>query len=393
MRIILVDSSLFTPPYDLHLGEGLAAIGNEVELVGRKLRQGENTSSESVRFSPFFYRLSDPLRDSRVFGRSLKLAELPLDAIRFVRHVRRLRPDVVHFQWLSIPLIDRWIVDRLRTMGIKVVLTVHDTTPLNDAASSIAQLLGWRQVLQRFDTLIVHTETSRRRLLEMGVTVPVSVVPHGLLHFGEPEQRNRGENIILFFGSIKPYKGLDLLLHAFEQMRIPAKLRVVGAPRDKAPYLAILANMQKRDCVELDFRFFDNQEIPSLMANASLVVFPYRLIDGSGALLTALAYRKPFIATGVGMFKELAGESSPSLVPAGDIDSLASRMDEALTDLSRFQQISDRIRESIPGWKEIAGLTVEAYGAVGKRSAGTPGPQPRATLDRLAKPTNSKSQD
>jgi len=366
MRIVLVDSSLFTPPYDLHLGEGLTALGHEVELVGRKLRKNESASSETVRFSPFFYRLSDPLRDSWAFGRSLKLAELPLDAIRFVNHVRRLRPDVVHFQWLSIPLIDYWIVNRIKAMGIKVVMTVHDTTPLNDAARSVAQLFGWRQVLQRFDLLIVHTETSRRRLLEMGVTVPISIIPHGLLKFGEPVQKSRDENVLLFFGSIKHYKGLDLLLQAFERMRIPARLRVVGAPRDPAPYWEILKSMKKRDFVELDFRFFDSQETPSLMADASLVVFPYRLIDGSGALLTALAYGKPFIATDVGMFKELAGESSPSLVPVGDVDALASRLDEALMDLPRFQKISDRIRQSIPGWKEIAAMTVEAYIASGK---------------------------
>jgi hypothetical protein len=66
MRIVLVDSSLFTPPYDLRLGE--------------------------------------------------RLAELPLDAIRFVSHVRRLRPDAVHFQWLSIQLIDLWIVNRLKNV-------------------------------------------------------------------------------------------------------------------------------------------------------------------------------------------------------------------------------------------------------------------------------------
>jgi glycosyltransferase involved in cell wall biosynthesis len=297
------------------------------------------------------------------------LAELSVDAVRFVGHIRRLKPDVVHFQWLSIPLIDHWIVSRLKAMGIKVVLTVHDTTPLNDAARSVAQLFGWRQALQRFDRLIVHTETSRRRLVEMGVTVPISTIPHGLLCFGEPVPKSRDENVILFFGSVKHYKGLDLLLQAFERIRIPAKLRVVGAPRDPTPYLEILARMKKRDCVELDFRFFDNQEIPGLMADASLVAFPYRLIDGSGALLTALAYRKPFIASDVGMFRELAGESSPSLVPAGDVDALASRMDEALTDLPRFQQISDRIRESIPSWKEIAALTLEAYGATGKATS------------------------
>jgi glycosyltransferase involved in cell wall biosynthesis len=203
----------------------------------------------------------------------------------------------------------------------------------------------------------------------MGVTVPVSIIPHGLLQFGEPVQKSRDENVLLFFGSIKHYKGLDLLLQAFERMRIPARLRVVGAPRDAAPYLEILAGMQKRDCVELDFRFFDNQEIPSLMADASLVVFPYRLIDGSGALLTALAYGKPFIATDVGMFRELAGESSPSLVPVGDVDALASRLDEALMDLPRFQKISDGIRESIPSWKEIAAMTLEAYVASGKATS------------------------
>lgn len=363
MRIALIDSSLFTPQYDLHLGEALAALGHEVELYGRKLRRGESASSPSIRFSPYFYRFSDPLRNSPLFGRSLKLVELPFDALRFVRHVRRVKADVVHFQWLSIPAIDRSIIRRLKKLGVRVLFTVHDTTPLNAAARSVVQLLGWRQVLEEFDRLIVHTETSKRRLLEMGVSTPISLIPHGLLEFGTASPKKRDGNVILFFGSIKHYKGLDVLLKAFDLMEVPANLRVVGAPRDHAPYLEILAQMRKRDRVELDFRYYDNAEIPSLMADASLVVFPYRLIDGSGALLTALAYHKPFVATDVGMFRELAGEGSPLLVPPENSAALAARMDEALRDLPRFQAMSDEVRAAIPSWETIAALTLEAYRA------------------------------
>lgn len=360
MRIVVVDPSLFTIPYDTNLCGGIAQGGHDVTLYGRELRPGERLWGSGYALEPYFFRYSERNKSGFVPATWLKAGEYAFDALRFIRTIRNLRPDVVHFQWLPAPSIDRYVISALKKLGIRLVFTVHDTNPFNDAPSSRGQVFGWRRVLDDFDALVVHTASSKQILEHCGVRPPVAIVPHGLLSFGSAPDLRPTDNIF-FFGAIKPYKGLEVLLEAFDMMQRPANLQIVGKPRDAAPWRAAVSRLKKHNRVTFEPRWFDDAEIPRLMAGAALVVFPYHRIDGSGALLTALAYEKPFVATKVGMFAELAGNNSPALVAPGDASGLASKLDEALSDLGPFRSISARIKAAVPSWVEIGRRTIELY--------------------------------
>src|SRR5690348_14729632 len=109
MRIAIVDPSLFTLPYDAHLCEGLAQAGHEVRLYGRHLRPGELAGTSAL--APFFYSLSEKLpragKNSSRLRNVVKPLEHVFDTLRLLRELRRFRPDVVHYQWMPIPAVDR----------------------------------------------------------------------------------------------------------------------------------------------------------------------------------------------------------------------------------------------------------------------------------------------
>jgi glycosyltransferase involved in cell wall biosynthesis len=372
INVAVIDPSLFSLPYDLHLCEGLAAAGVRTTLFGRKPRTGENISGTGFRFEPWFYAVSEGFRNSRLTPKMmknpLKAAEHCLDSARLAHHLKTQKISAAHFQWIALPTIDRFTVKSLKRAGIRVVMTVHDTVPFNDSPSSRGQNLGWKSTLELFDALIVHTQQSKANLESMKIGVPVFVVPHGLLSFGPVpvEQEISGKLRFLFFGSIKPYKGIDILLRAFQKANAArtAELIIVGnCPDGPGEVLGLIKELAIEDCVQFECRFFHDAEVPSILAQGDVMVFPYRRIDGSGALLTALAYKKPVIATDVGMFRELLA-SPVALVEANSVEAIADRLGELIRDPSRvdgLRDVSIRTAERIPTWGEIGAATLKVY--------------------------------
>ena len=158
MRVALIDPSLFTVPYDRELASGLARVGHQVTLYGRARRKLDETLG-TVTLAPIFYRLAE----SRVglgLPSAARLALKGLDhgwsMLRLLRLLRREPPDVIHFQWLPLPLLDAGLLRQFRRIA-PVVLTVHDTDPFNGAASAGIQRRGIQSCLQAVDRLIVHT--------------------------------------------------------------------------------------------------------------------------------------------------------------------------------------------------------------------------------------------
>ena len=385
MEVVMLDPSAFTPPYDHHLCAGLAAIGCDLTLLTTDadyyLWDGE-TSYDRVEY---FYGHTNGLyadRDSLPGRTALKGVEHLLDMARVVREVRSRDPDMVHFQWLPLPVIDRLYLRALARVA-PLVFTVHDTTPFHGASTSRLQLLGARSVYDAFDRLVVHTRASRDELVAQGVPASdVSVIPHGVLEYPDPvapaidgrEVEGRdGVDEVLFFGTIKPYKNVDTLLEAFAALppetREGTVLRIAGNPKvDVTPLKRLADSLGVAPAVRWDLRFVPDAEVPELFAGADLVTFPYDDIDQSGALLTALQYETPVVATDISGFAEVLTDGEHGfLVPPNDADALAGAMDRILSDPDLSARMSERVgdlAESIPTWTEIAAQTREVYRAV-----------------------------
>jgi glycosyltransferase involved in cell wall biosynthesis len=309
MRIALVDPLAYTPPYDHALAKALAEEGHSVTLLTSRFPHGRAPEPESYDREELFAPVS-----TRVFRRSpLRLAAKGLEyapsVARLVRRIERLDPEVVHVQWLPRPELDlRWL--RRVADERPVVLTAHDVMPRRRRALPV-----WPDVLETAERVVVHSLRAVEQLVELGLARERIVrIPHPVFE-GEQLPAPKGRTL-LFFGLIRDYKGLDVLLEALPE--IPdAQLVVAGDPLDPVPPSA-------DPRVEWQLRFIQPDEIRGLMTRAAAIVLPYRQLDSSGVLATAIGYGRPVVVTDVGSLGEIVREfKAGGVVPVDDPKALA----------------------------------------------------------------------
>ena len=374
MRIALIDPSLFTLPYDRALAGGLRDAGHQVTLFGRAPGP-DDSAAGGIDLVPHFYRLSDSRAGRRLpkpVRLSLKGLDHTLSMFRLLRRLRRERPDIIHFQWMPLPVVDHRFLAAFRAVA-PLVLTVHDTNPFNGDPSAGLQGRGFFTALEGFARLIVHTAQGRDRLQAAGVSGPrIAVLPHGTLLEAPPRDTDAmaGPMTFTLFGKIKPYKGVDMLMEAFaalpEPLRSGAGLRIVGKPyMDLAPLHALAERLGIAAQVRMEPRFVDDAEIPELFAPGTVAVFPYREIEASGVLSMALACGRPVIASRLGTFAETLNDGiQGALVPPGDAAALSAAMARLLADrphAAACAAASRRLAGEGPGWNEIGSLTTAIY--------------------------------
>lgn len=378
MRVHVVDPSAYTPPYDHALCAALGAAGADVELVTSRFAYGDVPPADGYERIELFYRGSRLLSGSAVAAqrtrRVLKLAEHVPDMLRYRKLARSA--DVVHFQWLTLQQLDA----RLLPRGVPLVLTAHDVLPREPRPG---QREAQRRLYERFDAIVAHSEHSRERLTrELGVDAArVHVIPHGAfahladrsvgerrrpgrgpVEIGQPAKPppfQTGKRVVLFFGLLRPYKGLDVLLDAWRGID-DAELWIVGMPRMD------LAELRARAPASVRFvtRFVGDDELPAYFRRADLVVLPYREIEQSGVLFTALAFGKPLLLSDVGGFGEIAAAGAARAVPPGDAAALADALRELLADDAKLAKLAARAQALAAGeygWERIARRTLALY--------------------------------
>ena len=356
MLIHVVDPSAYTPAYDHALCTALAGAGVEVELYTSRFAHGELPSPSGYARREHFYGAARFARSERT-RRALKLAAHAPGMLRYARAARAAA--LVHFQWLPVQQLDA----RLLPRGRPLVLTAHDILPREPHPG---QRRAQRRLYERFDAIITHSEHGRARLQdELGVPAQrVHVIAHGAFaHLVEgPEQPPpfaTEQPVVLFFGLLRPYKGLDVLLEAWRGIE-GAELWIAGMPRmDIAPLTA-----RAPAGVRLDPRFVPEPQLRGYFRRADVVVLPYREADQSGVLFTALAFGKPLIVSDIGGLAELAAEGAARAVTAGDADALRVALRELIGDPSARQALSARAFAAARGryaWDSIAQRTLALY--------------------------------
>ena len=275
--------------------------------------------------------------------------------------------DVVHYQWLTVPALDPLLLPPARPR----VMTAHHILP---AAPSRRQVAVARRMFGAMDAVVAHSEHGARRLRsEVGLDPSrVRVIPHGAFDYLTrlpreaelPVELAGAERpVILFFGLLRPYKGIETLLDAYRQVE-GAELWVVGNPRiDIAPLVEAGAASPGR--VRFLARFVDDAEIPVIFRRADVVVLPYLDAEHSGVLYTALAFAKPIVLSAVGGFPELAAQhAAAEVVPPGDADELARALNELVADEGRRARLASAARRAAEGeysWDAAASKTLALY--------------------------------
>jgi len=363
MKVQLVDPSAFTPPYDRALAAALARAGAEVELLTSRFLYGPVPNAAGYRVRECFYRQSAArgldARGRRVF----KAAEHLPDMLRLRREIDE---DVVHYQWLTMPSLDAHLLPPKRPRA----MTAHYILPPHPSRRQVAAARG---LFSRMDAVVAHSEHGAARLRdEVGIDpARVRVIPHGafdyLTHLPEekplPAELEGAEGpVILFFGLLRPYKGLDTLLTAFREVE-GAELWIVGNPRmDVEPLRRLAAKAPGR--VRFVTRFVEDAEIPPIFHRADLVVLPYRDAEHSGVLYTGLAFGKPLVLSSVGGFPEVATTGAARLVAPDDPIALAAALSELTADPAARERLAAAAREAAAGpysWDAVAIQTLALY--------------------------------
>jgi glycosyltransferase involved in cell wall biosynthesis len=375
VRVHVVDPSAYTPAYDHALCHALGAAGAEVELYTSRFDYGPVAPAEGFERREFFYRISPGSGHPRLRLAAKLLQHVP-DMLRYRTAARAA--DVVHFQWVDLQHVDRHLLpaaDSGASRRRPLVLTAHDILPREPRRG---QREAQRRLYGRFDAVVVHSEHGRARLTgELGLDpARVHVIPHGVLVPSEEvpgaggeaelpgELRGSGRPVVLFFGLLRPYKGIDVLLDAWRERDLGgpggAELWIVGMPRMDIGSLRSAAPASVRFLP----RFVSGREISAVMSRASIVVLPYREIDQSGVAFTALGLGVPLLLSDAGGFPEIAATGAAQTVPAGDPVALGEALERLLGDPGELAAMVDSARAAAAGeyaWEGIARRTLELY--------------------------------
>lgn len=366
MRVQVVDPAAQTPPYDHSLCAALGRAGADVELVTSSFVHGAVPAADGYRVSESFYPRSSGRPSGSLARRALGLAE---HVPGMLRHRRATAgADVVHYQWLTLPGLDA----RLLPSGPPLVLTAHGFLRPSEPRGP-----GLRRALERMDAVVALSRFGAGLLAEAGVAEErIEVIPHGALDYLTrlPDERSlpaeldgAGDGpVILSFGLIRPYKGVDVLLRAFAELGpTGAELWIVGRPLgvDLAELERLAAAAPGR--VRIVPRFVADAELPAIFRRAGVVALPYREADQSGVLYTALAFGKAIVASDVGGFGEVAEQGGAlRLVPAGDVAELALALSALLGDAGERERLEAAARAAAGGpysWDAVAAETMALY--------------------------------
>jgi glycosyltransferase involved in cell wall biosynthesis len=364
VRVQLVDPSAFTPPYDRALAAALARSGAEVELLTSRFLYGPVPAAEGYRVDECFYRRSAARGLAAPARRTFKLAEHLPDMLRLRR---RADADVIHYQWLTAPALDSLLLPARRPR----VMTAHYILPPRPSRRQVASA---RRVFGRMDAVVAHSEHGAARLRdEVGLDPSrVRAIPHGAFDYLTrlpeekplpPELEGAEGPVILFFGLLRPYKGIDTLLEAFRRVQ-GAELWIVGNPRMEVEPLRQLGAAEAPGRVRFVTRFVEDAEIPAIFRRADLLVLPYRDAEHSGVLYTALAFGKPMVLSAVGGFPELAEHGAARVVPPEDPAALAVALSELTRDEAARAELAAAARRAAAGpysWDEAARQTMSLY--------------------------------
>ena len=280
-----------------------------------------------------------------------------LNPLTWLRAARRLRQyDAVIFVWWiwvwALPYLTMIALLKKRT---RIILQCHN---IGDKEPAWWKSILTNRVLRRGSVLVVHAESelqdavrraAGRRVVkahlpvhELGGAIPSEHEAKSKLHL-------HGRNVALFFGHIRPFKGLDIALAAWPKLKTDVVLLVAGEAwwgnRPPATHNVVY-----------DLRFIPDSEIATYFAACDVVLAPYRIEAQSGVALTAFHFARPVIASRVGGLPEIVRDGvNGYLVPTEDPDALANAVDRFFTGADRAameRAASDAAKEN--SWEDYA---------------------------------------
>lgn len=263
--------------------------------------------------------------------------------------------DVLVFPWITPLEAPVYLTVMLAARGTPAVFLVHDPLPL-DAPRLLDRLLA-RLVLRRAAGAVVHAQDAVAQVARLAPRVPTLVVPHPPNLPVEPTDLPEGPPWrLLFFGYVRPYKGLDVALEAVALLvrrGVDVSLSVVGefwGPVER--WRERVARLGVDDRVTLRPEYVPDTELAELLASHHLVVAPYRSATQSGIVPVAYAAGRPVVSTDVGGIAEAVVEGrTGALAPPANPGAFADAVERAI---ERLPELAAGAREVGTSWADVA---------------------------------------
>lgn len=264
----------------------------------------------------------------------------PLNWLAVGRRIRRESPDLVIIRyWLPFlaPCLGTIAGMVRKNKHTKVVCLADNIIPHEHRPGD--RLLT-NYFMQRIDGLIAMSKSVLTESKSFRGDLPLGFCPHPIFdNYGEkvPTDFARQKlgldtdfNYLLFFGFIRDYKGLDLLLQAFGDERLrkfPVKLLVAGEYYSSAdPYLKLIQENKLSAFVELRTDFIPDNEVNLYFSAADMVVQPYKTATQSGVTQIGYHFEKPMLVTNVGGLSEIIPDGKAGYVVEPNVDSIADAL-------------------------------------------------------------------
>jgi glycosyltransferase involved in cell wall biosynthesis len=324
--------TIIGPAYPLRGG-----IAHHVYYLSRALTQ-RGHSVQVISFRKLYPSLLFPGKTeldtsaSRLDANGVSLLS-PLNPITWARGSRAVKsfsPDVVIFQWWHpfFALMVGTLARVFRKSGLKSILECHNVFPHEN--SPFDRLL-LEFAAKPVDSFITHSSSDRTDLLPFASGKRISVAPLPIpSEFSSPANQTRNGRTILFFGMVRKYKGLDVLLAAMPKVlaQTECRLLIAGEFYDSIDkYQKLISEYGLEQHVVLDTRYIPNEEIAGIFDRADVLVLPYLNATQSAVAGIALANALPLIASRSGGLSEIVTENVNGLLfPVGDSDALAEKL-------------------------------------------------------------------
>ncbi len=391
-----LDAALLTGGFDRPYAYGLA-----MALISKNVRLdvigSDEVDSPEMHASPNLSFLNLWPARPRKPTRAERMSRVLRHYARLLRYTAIAKPGVFHILWNSkVQFFDRtMLMLYYKLLGKKVALTVHNVNQARrDSNDSLLNRLTLRIQYRLADHMFVHTKKMKNELVE-DFDVPekaVTVIRHPINNaFPDTDltpveaKRRLGiaddEKAILFFGRIKPYKGLEHLLSAFQQLvGGDANYRLIIAgelQKGNEKYMDEVQRMVTREIdrgqIILKIQFIPDEEMEVYLKAADVLVLPYNEIFQSGVLFLGYSFGLPVIATDVGSFREEIVEGSTGYLcrPADPADLARTIATYFASDLYRNlrirrQEIKD-YADVHHSWDAVAELTRNVYAELLRR--------------------------
>lgn len=323
--------------------------------------------------------------DTRYFNEEVKLVTLPIPLklmpaiwktlnpffLRFVvRTIKEMAPDVIHavFEY-RFPFPCAFLLHH----RYPLVVTMHEprTIPnrgrITNAFVALILYVNNRLLAGFSHKVIIHgMKLKSCRLISKLPSHEVKIVPLGDFSFfaqsGKAADAQEGN--VLFFGRIVPYKGIEYLIQATKLARkeVPSINVTIAGAGDFTKYRRIIG---KDSSFTVLNRFIPDDEVGELFQKASVVILPYTDGTQTGIISIAGAFKKPVIATDVGIFSAMVKDGKAGfIIPPKNANALAEAVIELLKDNKLRREMGENAYKAVKekfSWDDIAQKTLEVY--------------------------------